>query len=186
MNTSGEVYKHWYPPPIGCFFSHGNNKKHPRHFLDVVDDKDLNHTAKDNTTAATLLLPEFQNAVDCWEGLLRVTGGALDTTKKTFWYLIDFKWNGRSWDYATKEDSPGEIITMRQANSEARVQLTRKEAHEASKTLGVYACPNGDQQAQADYLRELGVEFADSYRSAGGLEPNDVWEGILTTIMATF
>jgi hypothetical protein len=35
MNTSGEVHKHWYPPLIGCFFSHGNNEKHPRHFLDV-------------------------------------------------------------------------------------------------------------------------------------------------------
>jgi hypothetical protein len=41
-----------------------------------VDDTDLNHTAKDNTTAATSLLPEFQKTVDCWEGLLRATGGA--------------------------------------------------------------------------------------------------------------
>jgi hypothetical protein len=37
MNPSGEEYKHWYPPPIGCFFSHGNNEKHPRHFLDVIE-----------------------------------------------------------------------------------------------------------------------------------------------------
>jgi hypothetical protein len=37
-NISGEEYKHWHPPPIRCFFSHGNNEKHPRHFLDVCSE----------------------------------------------------------------------------------------------------------------------------------------------------
>ena len=35
-----------------------------------VDDTDLVHNAKDNTTAATSLLQSFQKAVNRWEGLL--------------------------------------------------------------------------------------------------------------------
>jgi hypothetical protein len=150
-----------------------------------VDDTNLCHTARDNYTKAMALLQNFQQAVDCWEGLLCATGGALNTTEKTFWYLIDFKWKNNKWVYLSKAEAPG-TVTMRQADSESRVPLTRKEAHEAPLTLGINVAPNGQQEAQMEYLRDKGVEFAESYRSARGLDRNDAWEGMMTTIMATF
>jgi hypothetical protein len=90
-----------------------------------------------------------------------------------------------TWRYMTKEEAPGEI-SMRAADSEERATLTRKEPHEAAKTLGIFASPDGNQEAQMEYLRDQGIEFADAYRAAGKMESNDAWEGILTTIMATF
>jgi hypothetical protein len=40
-----------------------------------VDDTDLVHTAKDPSETITDLLPQFQDAVDHWNGLLSATGG---------------------------------------------------------------------------------------------------------------
>ena len=45
---------------------------------------------------------------------------------------------------------------------------------------------DGNQKGEKAYLRQHAVEFADRYRTAGGLTKNDAWEGIVTHIMATF
>ena len=148
-----------------------------------VDDTDLVYTAQDNHTRASALLQQFQAAVNYWEGLLRATGGALEP-KKTFWYLIDFQWTGTKWEYLTKEDAPGDI-TMRLPDSEDTVILSRLEPQEACKTLGIHIAMDGNQDAETEFLRDKGNTFADSYRTAGGLDRNDAWQGLTTTIMAT-
>ena len=127
-----------------------------------VDDCDLCYTARDNHTPAVSILHKFQAAVDCWEGLLRATGGALDTTHKTFWYMIDFKWHNNRWEYKSADEAPGSI-TMREADKDTRVELSRKEPHEAALTLGIYAAPNGQQDDQMEYLKDKGIEFAEAY-----------------------
>ena len=149
-----------------------------------VDDCDTTKSAKDNDTPALEILPEFQEQVDYWEGLLRSTGGALEPAK-TFWYLIDFKWTGNRWEYHSVADSPGEV-TMRLPDSQERVTLRRLEPDEASKTLGIHIAMDGNQEAQTQYLKDKGIEFSDAYRCATGIEKNDAWEGWLSTIMATF
>ena len=51
---------------------------------------------------------------------------------------------------------------MRKANSQERATLHRKEPHEAAKTLGVYGAPDGNMEAQTEYLRDAAIEFAKS------------------------
>ena len=115
-----------------------------------VDASDVCLSAQDNTTTAATMLPKFQAAVDCWEGVLRASGGGLELTK-TFWHLSDHKWTGNKWEYHTMTDTPG-TIELRKPDSEDRETISRKEAFEASKTLGIFIAMDGNQTAQTDYL----------------------------------
>ena len=117
-----------------------------------VDDTDICYTATDNDTPATSILPQFQASVDCWAGLLRATGGGLEhKDNKTFWHLIDHKWTGDRWIYHSTQDSPGDI-SIQVADSQERATLCRKEAHEASETLGICIAMDGNQDAQVEKL----------------------------------
>ena len=148
-----------------------------------VDDCDLVQTTKDPQQSAMEGLQRFQAAVDCWSGCLQVTGGAIKPGK-SFWYLLDWKWTGSSWSPLTKEEAPREI-TIRTAQGH-RVALRRCEPKESNLTLGIQVAMDGNQKGEKAYLRQHAVEFADRYRTAGGLTKNDAWEGIVTRIMATF
>jgi hypothetical protein len=55
-----------------------------------VDDTDLLHVAPHSLSTAADLIPQMQEVVDTWEGLLRATGGALQDDK-SYWYLLDYK-----------------------------------------------------------------------------------------------
>lgn len=149
-----------------------------------VDDSGVCLSAENSTTTAAELLPKFQAAVDCWEGVLRASGGGLELTK-TFWHLIDHKWTGNKWEYHTVTDTPGKI-NLPKLDSEDRETVSWKEAFEASKTLGIFIAMDGNQTAQTDYLRQKGVDWADTFRTSSGLERKDAWEGFLTPIMSSF
>ena len=135
------------------------------------DNTNLTITIRDNSTPASAFLNRFQQAVDCWEGVLRASGGGLEPTK-TFWYLIDHKWTGSKWEYHSTLDTPGDI-TIQTPDGTARTTLERVEPGEARKTLGIYIAMDGNQQQQKEYLRDKGLEFADAYRVSHGLEKND-------------
>jgi hypothetical protein len=122
-----------------------------------VDDCDLINTAEDVHTSATSILPRFQQAIDCWEGCLRATGGGIKPNK-SFWYLIDWKWNGTEWKYHTKEDSPGDISVYDNGN---RATLRRYEPHEPNQTLGIHLAMDGNQTGEKLHLRQEAVDFAD-------------------------
>jgi hypothetical protein len=128
------------------------------------------------------MLPTFQLALDCWEGCLRVTGGGLKPSK-SFWYLIDWKWDGTHWTYQTKDDAPGDLTVLDNGH---RVTLRRFEPTESNVTLGIHLAMDGNQVGERKYLRQEAVDFADRYRTAQGISANEAWEGLLTTIMATF
>ena len=59
------------------------------------------------------------------------------------------------------------------------------EPHTARVTLGVDCAPNGNQTLEKEHLRKKAEIFADNYRMTKGLDKNEAWEGILTTVMAT-
>ena len=121
-----------------------------------VDDTDLLHTAPDVDTPATACLHLFQAAIDCWEGCLRVTGGGIHPGKdKSFWCLIDHKWNPQTckWEYMSATDAPAEV-TIRQPNGEERTPLERIEPHESRKTLGIQIAMDGNQEGEKDYLKQ--------------------------------
>ncbi|MGL5936611.1 MAG: hypothetical protein ACRCZI_13435, partial [Cetobacterium sp.] len=114
-----------------------------------------------------------------------MTGGGINPDK-SFWYLLDYRWNPATgkWLYLTKMEAPA-VVSIREPNSEVRVELQRLEPHEARMTLGVEVAMDGNQEREMEHLREKAERFADNYRTAKGLEKNEAWDGILTTVMAT-
>jgi hypothetical protein len=73
-----------------------------------VNDTDLLHAAPHPATPAATLVPQMQQVVDTWEGLLRATGGAL-RDDKSYWYLLDYRFHQGRWKYKNKQDLPGDI-----------------------------------------------------------------------------
>ena len=73
-----------------------------------VDDTDLFCAGKTNTTSGEALSPDFQASLHRWTRGLIATGGSI-AAEKSFCYLIDFKWNGSSWEYRKVEELPGEF-----------------------------------------------------------------------------
>ena len=73
-----------------------------------VDDTDLPVTALTKDMTGKEVGPLFQQALDRWAGLLQATGGDL-APKKSWCYIIDFKWRGNKWEYRTINKMEGEF-----------------------------------------------------------------------------
>jgi hypothetical protein len=72
--------------------------------------------------------------------------------------LIDYKWTGTNWVYRNIADVKGEV-KVRDIDKQQK-PLQRMEPHEAVKSLGIFAAPDGNTTAQVQYLREKGMAFA--------------------------
>jgi hypothetical protein len=74
-----------------------------------VDDTYLIHNG--NGTTTNQIISDMQRMLDHWAGCLRATGGAL-VPAKSYWYVIDFKWNQRklNWEYKSIAELPGFLI----------------------------------------------------------------------------
>lgn len=145
-----------------------------------VDDTDLITTLSLDATCAEVGLA-MQRALDAWEGGIRATGGAIVPTK-SFWYLVDFKWQRGEWSYKSIDSTPGELTVLDLDGR--RCTLRRLAAHEADKTLGVYLAPDGNNDAQVKYLRTKAVTWAESIR-VGMLPKRLAWQSLTTTILRT-
>ncbi len=102
--------------------------------------------------------------------------------EKKVWWLVSFVWNGSSWQYASIQDSPGEL----QVNdiSDSRKTIKRLEAHEAYETLGVFLAPNGNSQAQFEKMRKAVASWVDGLRT-GIISKDEVWLALQSTILRT-
>jgi hypothetical protein len=118
-----------------------------------VDDTDVVHVGRDVDVTGKEILVQMQEVVDHWEGGLKATGGAL-VPAKSYWYLIDFIWDGKKWAYATKEDVPGDI-SIRTVDGASRVDLTRHEVDHAEETLGIYLAMDGNNTEECAALRTM-------------------------------
>jgi hypothetical protein len=66
-----------------------------------------------------------------------------------------------------------------------RKQLPRKEPSAAVKSLGMFPAPDGNTQAQTQYLKDKGKAFASRLWGKSKKLRNDVWITTQTTIMKT-
>jgi hypothetical protein len=124
-----------------------------------VDDTDVIQSAPSTATPMEAVIAEMQIALDRWGGVLRSTGGAL-VPKKSFWYAIDFRWNGCKWEHRTIEEMPGDILIS--GVDGERVILQRYEPSDGKKTLGVMQAMDGNNVAEIAHLLKKAVAFADS------------------------
>ena len=143
-----------------------------------VDDTDLAHSPTDTTTAQQIIT-DMQQILEHWEGGLRATGGAL-VPSKSYWYLIDFRWQKDRWHYTTIADNPGNLHILDEDLSPTT--LERLEVTEARETLGVYIAMNGNQTAQFQKLRDIATRWADQVR-CGRLNTIEAWFSLNHSVM---
>jgi hypothetical protein len=127
-----------------------------------VDDKDLLRASKPGEKTYAEVAEDMQNGLDLWEGLLKATGGAL-VPDKSYWYLIDFKWKNGAWKYTTMEETEFEL-TMKDKDELCHA-LSRLPVHEACRSLGYCAAPDGNRRAQVEYMRSVAVDWSDKLRA---------------------
>ncbi len=141
-----------------------------------VDDTDVIES-KPNVNS-DVVVHGLQQAVDYWEGGLKATCGAI-VPEKTFWYLIDFKWNSGSWYYKSIDDCPGTIY-INDINGN-RKELRRCQVDDAQETLGVFLAPDGNTRQQQCKMLALATEWADCMRT-GMIPKDDAWLAFHSTI----
>lgn len=131
-----------------------------------VDDVDSIHAPihRDHDTCS--ITAEMQRMLDTWAGGLDATGGMIESTK-SYWYLIDFKWNTRkmTWEYKSVEETPATLY-LRNPASEP-IALQRKEAWEPDPdgTLGTFIAMDGNQRMVLQSLTHKVNQWADKIQT---------------------
>jgi hypothetical protein len=140
-----------------------------------VDDADLLFTAPTTHQRGEEIAESAQRHLDEWEGLIRATGGAL-VPSKSFWYLVDFQWDGTDWIYRDTADMPASI-SVRNTAGTAYEELTRKNPNESEVTLGVGLAVDGNAKGQVAKLKDAVKDFVAKLNS-GPMDRNDVWKSL--------
>jgi hypothetical protein len=107
-----------------------------------VHDSDLVQSAGEPPNST---VQKLQQALDTWEGGLKITGGALGP-EKSYWYLEDITWSRRKWFYAPVEKTPATLLINDINNVKKTVRCIP--LHNAKETLGVWIAPNGNTKTQ--------------------------------------
>ena len=115
-----------------------------------VDDTDLFCAGKTSTTTSEALSPDFQAALHRWTGDQIATGGSI-AAEKLFCYLIDFKWNGSSWEYRKVDELSGQF------------SIQNKDGIQAN--LDRYAMDD-NEEAEIEHLTTLSENFGHQLRTA--------------------
>ena len=109
------------------------------------------HADHSTATPGEEVIQEMQIVLDCWGGFLRATSGAL-VPSKSYWYAIDFAWDGAKWIYRSISDMPGQILIT--GVDGKRVVLTRHEPSVGQETLGVMQAMDGNNKDEVLHLRK--------------------------------
>jgi hypothetical protein len=91
----------------------------------------------------------MQQALDLWEGGIRAIGGAI-VPEKSYWDLIDFKWQQGNWLFMTEIEASAQL-RVRDCDGNVAA-LGRSSVSDARRTLGVKLGPDGNDQAQFQKL----------------------------------
>ncbi len=105
------------------------------------------------------LISSLSEMTQTWERLLFCSGGALELTK-CLYYVLHWVWHEGIPSLSTKT----EIDKVGVVKLSSGVDPTQKNSHrnysKATKTLGVWLAPNGDDSAQVKHLRSLATEVS--------------------------
>jgi len=140
-----------------------------------VDDCDLIQSGSDPIT----VLQSMQNLINSWGSLMEVTGGAI-SVDKSWWYLIDYVWKRGKW---IANDADTDIDLVANSAGGEVVSLKRLQADEASKMLGVWLTPNGDNTKLVKELRQSAIEWGSKVRS-GNPSRKEAWQALHSNITA--
>jgi len=144
-----------------------------------VDDTDLCETARNFEETAVSVATRMQQALNCWEGGIRATGGAI-VPAKSHWYLLDFQWRDGRWSYAPISATPA-VLYVNDAEGQTGM-IDRLPVTEARRTLGVRLAPDGNNQAEFEYLRGQSLQWRDHVR-AGHLPRHLAWQALTISLL---
>jgi hypothetical protein len=94
----------------------------------------------------------MQSKAQSWERLCHALGGALNLTK-TFFFAVGWKFckNGQPVMRMNADDPEIAIELTQGANHAATMPITRVEATEGKRTLGVRLAPSGNDTTEYQY-----------------------------------
>lgn len=115
------------------------------------------------------------------EGGLKATCVAI-VPEKTFWYLIDFVWNGGEWRYKFVTECPGDVF-CNDINRERKC-LRQVVTQQAETTLAGDLAPDGSTRQQAKKMKETAIKWLDAMHS-GQISRSEAWLAITSTIWKT-
>ena len=110
---------------------------------------------------------------------MEVTGGAI-SVDKSWWYLIDYVWKRGKW---VANDANTDIDLIATSACGEVVSLKRLQVDEASKMLGVWLTPNGDNTKLVNELRQSAIEWGSKVRS-GNPSRKEAWHALHSNITA--
>jgi len=119
-----------------------------------VDNTHLIITGQSNDER--MVASKMQQSLQLWHGLLKATGGDL-VPDTCFWYLINFQYKKNHWKYKTWEDKTSNLQIPNQDGT--MVTIPQLQANEACQTLGVCLAPNGNNEAEFQYMHGVATEW---------------------------
>jgi hypothetical protein len=146
-----------------------------------VDDTDL-AISSDDYSSARDAASALQQAVTAWEGGLRATGGALEPSK-SLWYPIEFGWKLGEYYYESIKECNVEQRSVRDPAGQIRT-LQCYESSQAVQTLGVLLAPDGNMDAQFEYMLETAQSWATRLK-VKKLPRHLTWKAWMSTITKT-
>jgi hypothetical protein len=144
-----------------------------------VDDTDL--VTSEPQGSKDEIITKMQDSLDTWEGGLRATGGAI-VPEKSHWYLIEFGWNKGMPFYKSVSDAPA-TLKVKDHLGIIR-ELQQLEPGQAERTLGVRLAPDGNMDAQFEYMKTTASNWSKKLRT-GHLPRHLTWKAWRTTILKT-
>ena len=148
-----------------------------------VDDTDL---AQGNLKIADMdisqVFEDMQQAIDCWEGGLKTTGGAI-RPDKSFAYPISFEFKPSGEYYYEKVEDMEHSLTVKD-HENIRTELELVDATVGKETLGMFLAPDGNMQDQFKALQRKVNSWCTNIRT-GSIPPQDAFHSISTNIMKT-
>jgi hypothetical protein len=124
-----------------------------------VDDTDLLHWARTAGMTDEEFFAQVQQATIDWGKLAIASGGSLKP-EKCFWYLIAFKFVHGQPQYKSLTELPQRQLHIPTTDGRL-VPIQQLATSEATKTLGVVQCPEGDPTAHLAKMKKAGLDWAD-------------------------
>ena len=140
--------------------------------LAILTCTDLTNSAKNTNETGEQILHRTQDALTCWAGTLRSTGGDINATK-SYYYNMDSQWINSTWKSRSISNMPGSLFISNEDGTNA--ELLRKETSDASKTLGIFIAPDSNQTQQIEYLQNKAEDLATEIRVKGPKTRTDNW-----------
>ena len=127
-----------------------------------VDDTDILSKSQISLNDPNSTNNQLQKTIDYWEGIAKVTGGAMDPAKCWF-YSIFFEWKNGKWKYGILNPNQAAEVSIKDKD-DVRGPLTYVKPDEAKEMLGVFLSPDGNNAKQVQILREKAQNLARQIR----------------------